>query len=425
MQTLKKRIIASHIKIKTKMKVKNLLLAGLAVAAMTACSNENDEIVNNGNQNPETAFMQLSFEVPGSRATSVDNKDDEQGTADEYGVQTVDVKLTYNDGSTKELSKPIEDFDVAKDGQTLILTNVEVVPAGTITKATAVLNKKTLNPWSATPFTVVGSGLNYLTSGIAEAKNFLMSGEITEAKEFVAGATTNIVIPVSRVSAKLDEVTDTKTFPIAANADAGAQINEIMKITLDEYSYGNLALQSNILEGDVANQTYFYTYGTTKDNYTYNKMSNDAVVYCLENAATEGLQKNSTYVVYKATVTFGDVAPATPFYVWNNTIYKTLAELKAANAGIGESFTDDSTQAEFLAKHVYKYENGECFYMTEVDYATNNHKIVRNTWYKLEVESIAKLGFPTPEVPPTFDEAYMNLKITINPWKVRFNKIQF
>lgn len=211
------------------MKVKNLLLAGLAVAAMTACSNENDEIVNNGNQNPETAFMQLSFEVPGSRATSVDNKDDEQGTADEYGVQTVDVKLTYNDGSTKELSKPIEDFDVAKDGQTLILTNVEVVPAGTITKATAVLNKKTLNPWSATPFTVVGSGLNYLTSGIAEAKNFLMSGEITEAKEFVAGATTNIVIPVSRVSAKLDEVTDTKTFPIAANADAGAQINEIMK----------------------------------------------------------------------------------------------------------------------------------------------------------------------------------------------------
>ena len=132
------------------MKVKNLLLAGLAVAAMTACSNENDEIV-----------MQLSFEVPGSRATSVDNKDDEQGTADEYGVQTVDVKLTYNDGSTKELSKPIEDFDVAKDGQTLILTNVEVVPAGTITKATAVLNKKTLNPWSATPFTVVGSGFRY------------------------------------------------------------------------------------------------------------------------------------------------------------------------------------------------------------------------------------------------------------------------
>lgn len=29
------------------MKVRNLLLASLAVAAMTACSNENDEFVNN------------------------------------------------------------------------------------------------------------------------------------------------------------------------------------------------------------------------------------------------------------------------------------------------------------------------------------------------------------------------------------------
>lgn len=408
------------------MKVKNLLLAGLAVAAMTACSNNDiDEIVDNGNQTPETAFMQLSFEVPSSRATSVENKDDEQGTADEYGVQTVDVKLSYNDGSTKEISKPIADFDVAKDGQTLILTNVEVVPAGTIKEATAVLNKKTLNPWSTDPFEVTGSGLNYLNSGIAEAKSFLMSGKITENKEFIAGKTTNIVIPVSRVSAKLDEVTDIKVFTIAANEDAGAKINETMTITLDKYSYGNLALKSNILEGDVASQTYFHEYGTAKNAYAYNEMSNDAVVYCLENAAADGLQNNSTYVLYKAKVTFGDVAPIAPFYVWNNTVYKTLAELKAANAGIGESFSDDSTQAEFLAKHVYKYENGECFYMTEVDYSTNAHKIVRNTWYKLEVESIAKLGFPTPEVPPTFDEAYMNLKITINPWKVRFNKIQF
>ena len=409
------------------MKVKDLLLAGLAVAAMTACSNDIDEIVDNGNLNPETALMQLSFEVPGvtGRATSVEDGDDEQGTADEYGVQTVDVKLTYKDGSSKELSKVIADFKVENNGQTLILTNVEVVPAGTITEATAVLNKKNLNPWSTSPFTVTESGLDYLTSGIAEAKNFLMSGKITEEKEFVAGSTTNIVIPVSRVSAKLDEVTDTKTFTIAANADAGAQINETMKITLDQYSYGNLALQSNILEGNVASQTYLYPYSTAKSTYAYNAMSNDAVVYCLENAAVDGLQKNSTYVLYKAKVTFGDEAPIVPFYVWNNTIYKTLAELKVANAGIGESFTDNSTQAEFLAKHVYKYEDGECFYMTEVDYSTNAHKIVRNTWYKLEVESIAKLGFPTPDVPPTYDEAYMNLKITINPWKVRFNKIQF
>lgn len=64
MQTLKKRIIASHIKIKTKMKVKNLLLAGLAVAAMTACSN--DEIIDNDGiqTNGENAAMQINFQFP-------------------------------------------------------------------------------------------------------------------------------------------------------------------------------------------------------------------------------------------------------------------------------------------------------------------------------------------------------------------------
>lgn len=43
------------------MKVKNLLLAGLAVAAMTACSN-NDEIVENGIQTTgEEASMQINL----------------------------------------------------------------------------------------------------------------------------------------------------------------------------------------------------------------------------------------------------------------------------------------------------------------------------------------------------------------------------
>lgn len=52
------------------MKVKNLLLAGLAVAAMTACSN-NDEIVENGIQTTgEEASMQinLKFADQGTRA---------------------------------------------------------------------------------------------------------------------------------------------------------------------------------------------------------------------------------------------------------------------------------------------------------------------------------------------------------------------
>lgn len=429
MQKQKKKYYTSHIKSKTKMKVRNLLLAGLAVAAMTACSNDVDEIVDNGNQNPETALMQLSFEVPGTRATSVDIEDDAQGLLEEYDVQTVDVRLTYEDNSTKVFTKDIDAFTVENNGQTLILTNTEVVPAGTIKEASAVLNKGTLSPWSTDAFSVTESGLSYLTSGIAAANNFLMSGKITEQIVFTKGSVSNVVIPVSRVSAKLDEVTDQEdfTYTIEANGDADAKTDEAMTITLENYTYGNLTKSSYIMPGDVAaaDQTYFHSYGTAKTGYEYNSMTNTDVIYCLENAATEGLQSNSTYVLYKAKVKFNGVAPTVPFYVWNKTVYKTLDALKAANAGIPTDFDDDTTQAEYMDKHVFKYESGECFYMTEVDFATNNHKIVRNTWYKLDVESIAKLGFPTPEVPPTFDEAYMNLKITINPWAVRFNKIQF
>ena len=53
------------------MKVRNLLLASLAVAAMTACSNENDEFVNNGNQTSEkNAIMEFGIAFPSlTRAT--------------------------------------------------------------------------------------------------------------------------------------------------------------------------------------------------------------------------------------------------------------------------------------------------------------------------------------------------------------------
>lgn len=47
------------------MKVRNLLLAGLAAVAMTACSNENDETVDNGQvQGTENALIQLGISYP-------------------------------------------------------------------------------------------------------------------------------------------------------------------------------------------------------------------------------------------------------------------------------------------------------------------------------------------------------------------------
>ena len=95
MQTLKKRIIASHIKIKTKMKVKNLLLAGLAVAAMTACSN--DEIIDNDGiqTNGENAAMQINFQFPTTRVVSDGGTN--AGIDIEYAATEITAVLEYTE----------------------------------------------------------------------------------------------------------------------------------------------------------------------------------------------------------------------------------------------------------------------------------------------------------------------------------------
>ena len=82
----KKTIITSRIKLKTKMKVRNLLLAGLAAVAMTACSNENDETVDNGQvQGTENALIQLGISYPvTTRAT-------EEGLTSEQTFETAKV----------------------------------------------------------------------------------------------------------------------------------------------------------------------------------------------------------------------------------------------------------------------------------------------------------------------------------------------
>ena len=78
--SFKKKIITSHIKLITKMKVRNLLLASLAVAAMTACSNENDETVDNGQvQGTENAVIRLGISYPTvTRANTEDGLTEEQ-----------------------------------------------------------------------------------------------------------------------------------------------------------------------------------------------------------------------------------------------------------------------------------------------------------------------------------------------------------
>ena len=74
------------------MKVRNLLLAGLAAVAMTACSNENDETVDNGQvQGTENALIQLGISYPvTTRAT-----EEERNIAYKKQTKSLQLEVSY------------------------------------------------------------------------------------------------------------------------------------------------------------------------------------------------------------------------------------------------------------------------------------------------------------------------------------------
>ena len=84
------------------MKVKNLLLAGLAVAAMTACSN--DEIVDSSAiATGEDASIRISFLAPASETRGVTDGGTNAGSMDESKITTATIVLDYN--GTKRIVK--------------------------------------------------------------------------------------------------------------------------------------------------------------------------------------------------------------------------------------------------------------------------------------------------------------------------------
>lgn len=95
------------------MKVKNLLLAGLAVAAMTACSNNDiDEIVDNGTQptTGEKASMKINFTFAdsgtGTRTVTAGGTD--AGEEFEWKAADITVVLNYDRGDKRIVTKNLK-----------------------------------------------------------------------------------------------------------------------------------------------------------------------------------------------------------------------------------------------------------------------------------------------------------------------------
>ena len=221
------------------MKVKNLLLAGLAVAAMTACSNNDiDEIVDNGTQptTGEKASMKINFTFAdsgtGTRTVTAGGTD--AGEEFEWKAADITVVLNYDRGDKRIVTKNLklekepadngkvaqystEQFEVdGSAGGTDIYAFVNPSDALIASLSTADLATLAVNKIASLPAT-----LDYLTgTGLAaESNSFLMTGTAMNQK-LTYGEVVTVPITVSRVVAKLDEMTEaTKAYPISETSE--------------------------------------------------------------------------------------------------------------------------------------------------------------------------------------------------------------
>ena len=449
------------------MKVKNLLLAGLAVAAMTACSNNDiDEIVDNGVQTPtEEASMKLYFNFANqTRANGDDSGDKVDGEEVEWNVSqsSITVVLQYANGGKKLVYDNLTPVTETADGSKKYTTTPFIVDAGNDVTVYAFINPNNLNidanvdPATLTltnALTLPSTGLDYLigsqdVAGIATPNKFMMSGKTVV--NITAGSTTNKAeISVDRVAAKLDEKTQKAPFTIDAKGVTYTDKDNkpaAVKIQLLSHSYSNLS--NNTFALNETREKSYFNNETGATNYlqayseqgsypldTYYKWltkkadDNNEITYCLENYGNG----NPTKVHYKGQVYIGENAIESDFYIRTVQnpeayyIFKDLAEMKAYyNDAAINAITAETSREDLANLGIKKYDGGICYYEATINTFVPDKaaSILRNNWYKLNVSKIKEIGTPTPALDPEDKTTKLVVETTINPWTIQVNDFE-
>lgn len=422
------------------MKIRNLLLAGLAVAAMTACSNSEDFVDNNSLPEIKDATMQFGIAFPqGGTRAGIDDVNDgktEVGIADESSFSRVTVVIKYATGNPSVLTYPRKDFtgNGTPDEQKQVLYLKKGIPvtAGIAAEIYAFINPsdaliKSLEGYSAIgDLQVTG---NYSTNsldaliakgGIAAAGNFLMSGVAPQSYTFTAGTSEQKVqVPVNRVAAKLVERSQANAFTV--KDDKISTEAPELKIQLKEYRFVNLQQDTYVLSNKTVSDKFFEAYlpAASWSDYAANAKpitgptaaeATNNITYCTENPS-----KTHTNILYKAVATWGGNEASTFYVSTDGKVYLTFEAL-AAEIKV-DGLTANSSIADFAKAGIKKYENGECYYKSD-DIGT----IVRNNVYYLNVTGISHLGEPTSGDPAELTS--IKLEVAINPWTIHVIGIQ-
>ncbi|MCS3195845.1 Mfa1 family fimbria major subunit [Bacteroides thetaiotaomicron] len=418
------------------MKVKDLLLAGLAVAAMTACSN-NDEIVENGIQTTgEEASMSINLKFADEGTRAVTSGTTAPGEIVERDATTVTAIIEYPNTNKRLVFK---NLTLVNDGNgNKYTTEKFAVEAASGVKVYAIINNKNENITATTNLselkvgkqTLPDTGLAYIAKTVAEDNAFLMSGSV-EGVNIKGGDSENVApITVTRVAAKLDEQTVLSTaFPVTAT---DYNIEGKISVKLSGFSFSNLSSDSYVFGANSSVEGWLQTYqvaGTDPVDGAYEWIT-DKITYCLENNNTA----NPTRVHYKGQVCIDDEPIIGDFYIraisldggvtTTYRLFKTWNDLKDFYKSDAIDKLDNTDRTALRKYGIMKYVGGICYY--EANITTESPEpakisVVRNNWYQLTVKSISKIGLPTPAQEPTPDETMLTITTTVADWVIQVN----
>lgn len=420
------------------MKVKNLLLAGLAVAAMTACSNENDEIVNNGNQTSEkNAIMEFGITFPSlTRAAG-----EEVGLPAEQDFKFATVIVDYANPSTRNTVTEIkrEDFAVEEGTNTLYTKQNIAVKEGEA-KVYVVLNSISAfnlngDKWLESTYSNNYQVGNMDITTITGDNSFLMSGIQDGNVIFKNGEAKTVKVAVDRVVAKLEEKTGgTENEFTILNSYDGKELKQSdatapdLKVTLSltKYSYANLQGDSHLFPKNEAIKENLFQIYNKQVNYDYKDITpivgnHGDITYCLEHLNAD--QANPTTALYEAQVLINGNEQT--FWVDQDTDKEGKNILYTSAAEVQKKFVDfDENEdiAQCKARGLRKYEGGKCYYTAEIK-SDGESKIKRNNVYKLTVTEVSKLGLPEPKKEDEY--ATLTLQVDVKQWTIQTNNFTF
>ena len=287
-----------------------------------------------------------------------------------------------------------------------------------------------------TPFGTL-NGTNYLWTPYFEAKNAL-------------DVTTDFSTSIQDdwyYNTLADVSTESKTLVIGGTADKPTftKTGESGSVAAEYYKPMSLITDDSEVSGVGDNQH--------KPDLPYENKTGDLMAYCFENStdATHQTHGLSTCISFVARI-YSDESCSTPIdnlYSYNGFLFTSLQQLVDAFDGkvsdeIKELATSEAGGTEITreaaeAVGVLKYQGNTCYYYTtEIKHFDNQNDntlgnmefaIMRNNIYSLAVTGIENIGTPfvdpTPNTPDESSQAYLNVKVTMIPWIVRYNDIEF